>query len=598
MLQTPHFLRKSRHFAVWRSAFKLLTEAGQGLAYFVIGLTLLQSFLGIAVLWLIKKLVETLNGQGVTEQAGWQLLLIVGATVLLSLSGVLCNYFGTKQSLSVAEIVNRRIHKKAVAVDYGFYESPSYFDTLERARQAGSQRPAQMISNGLLLIKSSAFLLGTVVLLGALDWRILPAIVISLLIILVVRLKYTKAQFFWQRNRVQMERRAGYLDMLITSDHHAKELRLADLGEPLISDYQDTRAAINTGQIVIERQKALAEFLVSLLGAVIFASATALLLYNGATGNEAVGNIVLFLLLFRRAETSGREMVQSISKLYDDRLFLQQLFDFLELESRVRRPEKPHSVPDKPKEGLRFQGVGFTYPGALQPALSDINLDLPAGKVVALVGENGSGKTTLIKLLTRLYDPDTGTIALDGIDTKQFDQEVFRKQFSVVFQTFASYAMTLRENVACGDIENLSDDARIMDALHRGCATDILEKMTQGLDTPLTRMFEGGQELSIGQWQRIALSRAFFRASNFLILDEPSSALDARAESELFDDLKSRAQERAVLLISHRLSTVSLADYTYVLDAGRIVEQGTHSELAHAGGRYSELFEIQARRYR
>ena len=582
---------------LWRSVLNIILEAGRGLAFCVICLTLLQAVLGLAVIWFIKFLVETLSQQGITEQAGWQLALIIGTIVFSSLASVLASYLGVKQSIFVAELVNRRIHTTAATIDYGFYESPAYFDTLERARQAGSQRPAQLITNGLMFIKSSAFLLGSVILLALLDWRILPAIFVSLLIVLLVRLKYTKAQYNWQRKRIQLERKASYIDTLITNEFHAKELRLASLGMPLIKDYQQTKSVINDGQVSIERQKAVAEFLVSLLGAAIFATATTILIFKDASSSEAVGNIVLFLLLFRRAEISGREMVQSVSKLYDDKLYLQQLFDFLQLEEQTSSSIGFLPVPSEISKGMSVKNVSFTYSSNIEPTLTDINMELPAGKVVALVGENGSGKTTLIKLLTRLYEPQSGVISIDGTNANKFKLQDYREIFSVVFQSFASYAMTLRQNVSAGDIANMMDDERIYDALHRGGAMDVLKKMPEGLDTPLTRMFESGQELSLGQWQRIALSRAFFRNSHFLVLDEPSSALDARAESELFENLKSRAGGRTVLLISHRLSTVSLADYTYVLEKGRIVEEGTHDELVKAGGQYSELFEIQARRY-
>lgn len=588
----------SGRFGVWRDALGLLAEAGKGLAILVSVLTLAEALLGLAVLWIIKSLVQTLNTEGLEGAFSWQLSLIVAAIVLLGMISVWAAYLRVRQGLVVAEVVDRHIHTKAVSVDYGFYESPAYFNSLERARQAGSQRPTQMINSALLLLKSGAFLIGTGALLASIDWRIVPALLISVLAILVVRLRFTRALFDLKRQRAEMERRASYTDQLITADWHAKELRLGSMGAELLSQYRQTRAQIKNEQLVLEHSKAWAELLVSLLGACVFAGAIMLFISETTSSSEAVGNLVLFLLLFRRAETSGREMVQSLTKLYDDRLFLKQLFDFLNTSPREPIPARPTALTDSIENGIRFEGVSFAYPNSSSQVLQGIDMVLPARKVVALVGENGTGKTTLIKLLTRLYDPDSGRITLDGRDILGFDPDAYRRRFSVVFQNFSSYAMTVRQNVAAADIAGLQDDDRIMDALDRAGATEILTGLPRGLDTPLTRAFEGGQELSIGQWQRLALARAFFRPSDFLILDEPSSSLDPRAEFELFDELRDRAGDRAILLISHRLSTVRMADHTYVLDRGRVVQEGTHEVLARSGGRYAEMFELQARKYR
>lgn len=585
-------------FGAWREAFGILAEAGRGLAIFVSILTVAEAALALSILWCIKALVETLSTEGFAGPVSLQLFQIVAATILASLVSVWSNYLRIRQGILVSEVVDRRIHKKAISIEYGFYESPAYFDSLQRARQAGSHRPAQMISSALLLLKSLVFLVGTAGLIATIDWRILPALFVSIFAVLIVRLKFTKSLFNWQRSRAQNERRAAYMDMLLTSDYHAKELRLADMGPSLLSRYKDIRTEVNVGQLKIERRKALAELLVALLGAAVFAGATALLVFNSSDLPETVGNLVLFILLFRRAEISGREGVQSISKLYDDRLFLSQLFDFLHLEAQGARPVQARDLPHHVQKGLRMESVSFTYPGSQTAALTDITLELHNGKTVALVGENGSGKTTLIKLLTRLYDPSNGRITFDGIDTRDFDPVDFRRKFSVVFQLYSSYADTLRRNVAAGDMDHAADNDRIIDALNRAGAMHTLERMPDGLDTVLSRVFEGGQELSVGEWQRIAIARALFRKSDFLILDEPSSALDARAEFELFENLSERSGGRGILLISHRLSTVRMADYIYVLQGGRFIEQGTHETLTSANGKYRELFEIQARKYR
>lgn len=583
---------------VLRSAVGILDQAGRGLLFAVTAVTVLEASVALSVLWAIKSLIDVLTEEGINARTGLLLSLMV---FLIAFSGMLticANYLRTRQEIRVGEVVDRRVHEMAIDVDYPFYESAEYFDSLERAKQGGSQRPAQVLGNCLVLLRSSIFLFGAAALLATINLLILPVLFASVLFILAVRINFTKLHFMWQRSRAQCERRAGYIDSLITSNYHAPELRLADIGPTLMVDYQNARQVINHGQLLIERRKALAESFVTVLGAIAFALSAWLIFDNSSSNGETVANLVLFILVFRRAELSGRELVQGFARLYSDRLYLEQLFKFLDMDSCKAAGGKKQRWSTASKSGLQVENLSFSYPGIPKPALDHINLEIPRGSIVALVGENGAGKTTLIKLLTRLYEPAEGRILLDGIDVKELDAAAYRKKFSVVFQSFTCYSDTLRRNIAAGDMSNSGDDRRLLEALKRAGSIDLLSQLPKGLDTMLSRVFEGGEEVSIGQWQRIALARAFFRQSDFLILDEPSSALDARAESDLFENLRERADGRGVLLISHRLSTVRSADYTYVMDGGRIIEQGTHDVLSRMGGRYSELFELQSRQYK
>jgi ATP-binding cassette subfamily B protein len=568
-------------------------------------LTLLEVILGIGVFYIIKLLIDVLttrlSSPEPTQELGdvFLYLALAGGALLAAVAAQsLGTFVRTAQGMQVGEHIDREIHERAVAVDLGFYESPAYFDSLQRARQAGTQRPAQVVGGVLLFAKSLVFLAGVLVMLTGIDWRILPGILIAVAAVLAVRLHFTRKLFDWQRERAQLERRAAYLDWLITSDVHAKELRIGGLGGHLRDAYSELRALINAQHLRIERSKAIGELLVSALGALVFAGATAFLVFEALAGRQTIGNLVMFVLLFRRAESSGRELVQHAAKLYDDQLYLRQLFDFLSIERRIVAPAVPKEIPDQLTDGLRLEHVSFRYPSNREPTLSDITLHLPPGKVVALIGANGSGKTSLIKLITRLYDPDEGSIALDGTDIREFSPEEYRRLFSVIFQDYAMYASTVRDNIRFGDIARPPDDADIVGAAVRAGADGFVRKLNRGYDTPLSRMFDDGQELSIGQWQRLALARAFFPETRFIIMDEPSSALDPQAEFELFENFREAIGDRGALVISHRLSTVRMADYTYVLDQGRIVEQGTHQALVDQCGHYAELFEMQGRKYR
>lgn len=590
---------------LWRNVFRLLARSSPGLSIAGAVLTLLEVILGIGVLYVIKLLIdiltERLSSPDPAEGLGpvFFYLMLAGGALLGAVAVQSVGAFvRTAQGMRVSEHVDREIHDRAISVDLGFYESPAYFDSLQRARQSGTQRPAQVVASVLLLAKSVVFLGAILVMLTGIDWRILPGILIAVAAVLAVRLHFTRKLFDWQRERAQLERRAGYLDWLITSDMHAKELRIGGLGGYLRDGYSELRSRINTQHLRIERSRAAGEMLVSALGALVFAGATAFLVFEALDGRQSIGDLVLFVLLFRRAEGSGREMVQHAAKLYDDQLYLRQLFDFLSVESRIAAPARPREMPSRLSEGLRFEHVDFRYPGNEAPTLSDITLHVPPGKVVALVGANGSGKTSLIKLLTRLYDPDRGRLTLEGTDIREFRPEDYRKLFSVVFQDYATYAATVRDNIRFGDIARPPSDPGIVAAAQRAGADGFVQGLHSGYDTPLSRMFDDGQEISIGQWQRIALARAFFPQTRFIIMDEPSSALDPQAEFELFENFRDAIGDRGALLISHRLSTVRLADYTYVLDRGRIVEEGTHETLVSRGGHYADLFEMQGRRYR
>jgi len=583
---------------LWSQVFRLLSYSSRKLSIAVAVVTFLEAGFAILGIWLIKALVDALSGATVVTENSAYVLVLLGATGAATLATLLAQSYGsllrTRQGMLVADHIDGEIHDRAINVDLGFYESPAYFDSLQRARQAGTQRPAQMVTTALLLGKSVVLLVAVLGMLAGIEWRLLPVLVFAVVVALVVRLYFTRRLYEWQRQRVRLERRASYLDWLLTSDMHAKELRLHDLGTLLRDAYSKLRWQIRSEQLRIEKAKMLGEVGVAVVGASVFVGAIAWLVLRALAGNFSLGDLVLFVLLFRRAEQSGRETVTSISRLYEDQLYLSQLFSFLSVEPKLRAPAAPLPLPEPVSVGLRLENVSFRYPNSQRYALEDIDLFLPAGKLVALVGENGSGKTTLIKVMTRLYDPDEGRVTLDGIDIRSFDPIAYRKQFSVIFQDFAKYATTANENIWYGDAGTSQDVSRNRDAALRAGADEFLRVLPKGYDTPLSRIFDDGHELSIGQWQRVALARAFLPDTSFIIMDEPTSAVDPAAEMELFDSLRDRIGNRGALIISHRLSTIRHVDYTYVLSGGQIVEHGHHDELVQAAGNYADLFGRQA----
>lgn len=596
--------RASQVLQVWRGIFTLLRGAAPLLSVAVIIVTVLEAIAGILVLYVLKVLVDTISSQLASQAENnfsqiVEALILTGSTIMVfamlqTLSGVL----RMRQGIFVSDHVDREIHDRAINVDLRFYESPQYYDALERARHGGSQRPANVVSNGVTMLSAALTLFAIFILLASIEWRLVPILAAPILLAVFVRLRFTKQLFDWRMSRAQLERRTAYLDWLMTSINHAKDLRINRIGGFLRDQFRSIRRSIRQGEIRIQQSRFISDFVFSVFGTIVFVVVSAWLLYQSLNSGRPIGDVVLFVLLIRRAETSGKQFIGNVSMIVDDHLYLQRLLQFLSVKPSIETPSKPKKIPNPITQGIEMSDVSFTYDGAKAPALSNINLTIRPNQIVALVGENGSGKTTLIKVMTRLYDPSDGRITLDGINVRDFAPEEYRKLMSVVFQDYSNYADTVEENIRYGDVNMPFSKDRVMESATNAGASEYIEALPQKYQTPLSKLFDNGQDLSIGQWQRLALARAFYARSKFVILDEPTSAVDPKAEFELFENFRASLGNRSAFVISHRLSTIRQADYTYVLEQGRIVESGTHDELVGKNGKYANLFEKQARNYR
>ena len=362
--------------------------------------------------------------------------------------------------------------------------------------------------------------------------------------------------------------------------------------------FSELRRRIRRERLGIDSRRSLAEMAASVVEIGAMFGLYAFVGYRTMRGLLTMGDLVMFFQAVQRGQGFLGQLLGGLSDLYESHLFLTNLYEFLELKPKIVAPARPAPVHRPLRTGLVFDHVSFRYSDDGRPVLDDLSLTIRPGEHVALVGENGAGKTTLIKLLCRLYDPTQGAITLDGVDLRQLDLEALRREISIVFQDYAHYQLTARENIWLGNIDAPPDLAGIQAAALQAGADDVIARLKHGYETVLGKWFEGGEELSVGEWQKVALARAFLRQSQIIVLDEPTSAMDARAEYELFQRFHRLAAGRTALLISHRLSTVRMADRIYVLEDGKVLESGTHEELVYRGGKYSCLFETQARNYR
>jgi ATP-binding cassette subfamily B protein len=534
----------------------------------------------------------------------WDVGLLIVLAAGVALFGALCQLMSglvhEAQALAVTDHMYDILHGKSIQVDLAYYENPRYFDTLHRAQQEGPYRPATILNALVRLGHNGIALAAMAGLLLAFHWGVAVILFAAAIPGVLVRLKYSEKLYRWQRERTSTDRKASYLNWLLTGDIHAKEIRVFDLGPLLIDRFSDLRKKLRSEKLEITRKKSVADLFAQASATVAVFGSFGFIAYRTVQGVITLGDMVMYFGAFQRGLGYLREMLGGLADVYENNLFLSDLYEFLDLEPRVKDPVHPRPVPKPIKKGVVFDHVSFQYPtgNGHSKVLEDVSFSIPPGEVVALVGENGSGKTSLIKLLCRLYDPLKGKITLDGTDIREFNTASLQREVSVIFQDYAKYYLTARENIWLGNIDLLPKDERVAAAAHQADAKTFIEQLPKGYETVLGRWFDDGQELSVGEWQKVALGRAFLRDAQIIVLDEPTSSLDPKAEYKVFRRMRDLLNGRTAILISHRFSTVRMADRIFVLDGGKVVEQGTHEALIGEGGRYAKLFEKQSQHYK
>jgi ATP-binding cassette subfamily B protein len=569
-------------------------------------MTVLAGLLPAAVAYVGQLIVDGVvrlsasYGSGESIDYGPLLWLVALEGGLVAAMAAVQRGIGFCQSLLRVRL-SQRVHvmilDKALTLDLAQFEDSEFYDKLNRARQEASSKPLSLVNRTFALVQNGISLASYAGLLFQFSvWAVIILITAGL------PLFFAEAKFSGERFRVfqwrsPLRRMLLYLEIVLAREDHAKEVKLFNLGPGLMQRYRGIFEDLYEEEKALTIRRDSWGFGLGLISSIAFYAAYAWVALSAVQGTISLGQMTMYLLLFKQGQSAVSAILSSIGGMYEDNLYLSNLYDFLEQPQRELGGGR--SAGPRPDEGIKFDHVDFTYPGATAAALSDVSLHIESGQSVALVGHNGSGKTTLVKLLAGLYRPDSGRISYQGLDLEDWEPRALRDRIGVIFQDFNRYQLKVGENIGVGDVDAIEDQARWERAAEKGQAARFIESLAEAYDTQLGRWFNRGQELSGGQWQRIALARAFMRESaQILVLDEPTASMDAETEAEIFDHFRSLTSDRIVILISHRFGTVRHADTIVVMDSGTIIEMGSHAELMALAGRYAQLFELQASAYR
>jgi ATP-binding cassette subfamily B protein len=563
-------------------------------------LLLVRGILPLLLLYLVKLLVDEI--QVVAANPGGEealnrliFLLIIAAAVFLTnaLTASLGTLVRERQSFVISDYFDHLIHNKTTRIEYGFFEHPEYQNIFFRALHEASFRPSRIFYGivGILQNLITLLVMGGILLM--VHWSVSIVLLLVTLPVTIIRLRYARELFRFKRENTDRERKVNYYNRLLTSREYAKELRTFDLGRLFRKRYHELKNDWRQSQYKMLRSKTMQEVAVQILAAIAVFSVYGLIAYRAFMGDISIGSVVLYFMALQRGYAYLQQFLGGISGLYEDSLFLNNLFEFLHLpESRSStKITERYPFPARMKEGIRFDNVGFHYPVNNRWILRNVTFNIDAGETVALVGVNGSGKSTLVKLLCGLYQPVEGTIFVDGIPLDEIRWKDRIDNISVIYQDFMLYNVTARENIWFGNIRREPDDKNIKDAAAQAGIHEVIENFEKGYETTLGTLFEESEQLSPGQWQRLALARSFFNPSQIVLLDEPTSALDAFSEARLLQYIKGITENRTAMIISHRLSTIKMADRIVVIDGQHVVEAGYYDELMNKKGAFYQMVE-------
>jgi ATP-binding cassette subfamily B protein len=563
-------------------------------------IVLVRGMLPLMLLYLVKLLVDELQIV-ITTPAGSEnysqlITMLVSAGVLFlvnTLSATFASLVREKQAFAISDFFDTMIHDKTTSLSYGFFEYPKYQNIFYRALNEASYRPSRIYYGILGIVQNAITLLVTGGILLAVHWTVPGILLLMTVPIAIIRLRYASKMFHFKRENTMLERKVSYYNRLLTAPEFAKELRVFDLGNFFRKRYNILKNSWRQSQYKMLVGKTKQETIVQIFAATAFFAVYGLIAMKAYYRQVSIGDVVLYFLAMQRGYAYLQELLLRWTGLYEDSLFLYNLFEFLQLENNKKDslPNANAPFPVPIRKGITFSNIGFHYPANEKWVLKNLNFTIKTGETVALVGINGAGKTTLVKLLCGLYQPVEGTIMIDGTPLSEINMQETVANISVIFQDFTLYNVTARENIWFGNVRNTVDDAEIRTAAQKAGIDLVIESFADKYDTTLGFLFEGSEQMSPGQWQRLALSRSFFNNAQIIILDEPTSSLDSFSEARLLKYIRSITTNRTAIIVSHRLSTIKMADRIVVLNGEKIAETGTFDELIQKKGILAEMVE-------
>ncbi|HUS17850.1 MAG TPA: ABC transporter ATP-binding protein [Chloroflexia bacterium] len=585
-------------------AFALVWQAHRGFTIALAVLSIVSGIIPTATAWISKLLIDAVvaaASSGATEQATLvvelvllQLGLYLGSSLLGTLRNInqqaLQELTGIKVQLMLMQHANR--------LDLQFFENPTFYDALQQAQREASFRPLSMVEQLFSLVRSLITFLSMVALIARLGPIVAVAALLAPIPSFIASSRYGWQGFMMSRRQSPDRRRMVYFLDLLTKDTYNKEIKLFGLGDFFITRWRTIAERFYHENRGLVARRYLMGFAWGGLTTLVTSGTYLYVALATIAGRLTLGDLTFYSQAVGSVQSSLSSILSGLSSMYENSLYLSNLFSFLDYTPAIQSPPNARLLTPPLHEGIEFRHVSFTYPGKTEPALRDVSFLLQPDETVALVGQNGAGKTTIVKLLTRLYDPDEGQILIDGHDVREYDLDSLHAAVGVIFQDYVTYFFSARENIGVGRLADVDDTALVEASAAKSGADVVINKLPKGYETTLGRWFDEGYQLSGGEWQKIALARAFMRDAAILVLDEPTASLDARAEAEIFAHMKELTEGKMALFISHRFSTVRLADRIFVIEEGELKEEGSHQELMALDGRYAELFNLQADAYR
>jgi ATP-binding cassette subfamily B protein len=586
----------------FRESIKLVWRSAPGWALVNINISVLRSILPLILIWLIKGVIDVITAAASAEPGDhivnilWPILAVVIVWFLDEAAQDLSNYIRKKQSVKLESYMYGLLHAKAIKLDLIYFERPEYFDCLTRASREAPWRPNSILNNVISMFRGLLSLILMAGVLTFLHWTMALLLLVVNIPGIWLRFHYAGILYNFQKEQTPEARKAAYFNWLLTGDRPSREIRLFGLGNYFISLFKQSFIKTKEEEIKIVRKRTLIELISDLVKASAVLITLLYIARETINGTLTLGQMAMFLLAFRQGMVYIKELFGSIAGLYEDSLFIGDTFEFLNLKENILAVPPVIEVADLNKS-ISAENLSFTYPGNREKTIDNFSFEIRKGEIIALVGPNGAGKSTLVRLLSRLYDPDSGSVKFDGADIRHIEPEKYRKLFSVVFQDFMLYNLNAGENIRLGNIDDKKADEKIISSASVSGIHELIKNLPNGYSTVIGNLFDDSRELSWGEWQKIALARALFRDAPVLILDEPSSALDADTEYEIFSRFREIVRGRTSILISHRFTNVSLADRIIVLKKGTIAETGTHDELMNKKGIYFTMYTKQSSRF-